>query len=96
AWNLITKIGTGIQPAFNAVMSINPIFLIVGAIAALIAGFVYWITKTKSGQKAWKAFTDRLVKAWEGMVDFFKGVWEGIIDIFDSAVKTVKELWKGT
>ncbi|EGO6739213.1 tape measure protein [Enterococcus faecalis] len=96
AWNLITKIGTGIQTAFNAVMSINPIFLIVGAIAALIAGLVYWITKTKSGQKAWKAFTDWLVKAWEGMVDFFKGVWEGITDIFDSAVKTVKELWKGT
>lgn len=96
AWNLITKIGTGIQTAFNAVMSINPIFLIVGAIAALTAGLVYWITKTKSGQKAWETFTDWLVKAWKGMVDFFKGVWEGITDIFDSAVKTVEELWKGT
>jgi hypothetical protein len=40
AWGVATKVLTGIQIAFNAVMAMNPITLIVIAIAALIAGLV--------------------------------------------------------
>jgi hypothetical protein len=40
AWGVATKVLTGIQLVFNAVMAMNPISLIVIAIAALIAGLV--------------------------------------------------------
>jgi hypothetical protein len=40
AWGVATKVLTGIQIVFNAVMAMNPITLIVIAIAALIAGLV--------------------------------------------------------
>jgi hypothetical protein len=40
AWGVATKVFTGIQMAFNAVMAMNPITLIVIAVAALVAGIV--------------------------------------------------------
>ncbi|MDI3567742.1 hypothetical protein OWC48_46315, partial [Bradyrhizobium sp. Arg816] len=43
------------QAAFNVVMNLNPIGLIVTAIAALVAGLVYFFTQTETGRKAWAA-----------------------------------------
>lgn len=51
AWNSVTKIATAVQVAFNAVMDANPIMLIVIAIAAIVAGLVYFFTQTKQARK---------------------------------------------
>lgn len=45
AWSAVTKIATGVQAAFNVVMSANPIMLVVLAIAVLAAGLVLAYTK---------------------------------------------------
>lgn len=41
AWQLVTKVATAVQAAFNAVMDANPIVLVVIALVALAAGFIY-------------------------------------------------------
>ncbi|MGV8967190.1 MAG: hypothetical protein ACOH2F_13015 [Cellulomonas sp.] len=68
---LATKVATGVQAAFNVVMSANPIALIVLAVAALVAGLVLFFTKTEVGQKIWQAFTDFLGAMVENIKTFF-------------------------
>jgi tape measure domain-containing protein len=77
AWSAVTKIGTGIQMAFNAVMAINPFVLIIVAIAAVVAALVWFFTQTKVGQQAWQTFTTWLSGLWTGFVAFAQGVWNG-------------------
>lgn len=72
AWNSVTKIATAVQVAFNAVMDANPIMLIVIAIAAIVAGLVYFFTQTKTGQKIWSNFVKFLSSAWQSLVKFLK------------------------
>lgn len=93
AYDTIIKIGTAAQAAFNAVLSMNPIAIVVIAVTALVAALTYWITQTESGQAVWKAFTNWLVSAWSGMVEFFQGIWKGITDAFTATVETFKNLW---
>lgn len=76
-WNGITKIGTAVQMAFNAVMAINPFVLIIAAIAVVVAALVWFFTQTKVGQQAWQAFTTWLSGLWTGFVSFAQGVWNG-------------------
>ncbi|WP_037182591.1 hypothetical protein [Rhodococcoides fascians] len=54
-----TAVATGVQWAFNAALSANPIGLIVIAITALVGGLIWFFTQTEIGQKivtgAWNA-----------------------------------------
>lgn len=52
-----TGVSTAAQWAFNAAMDANPIMIVVLAIAALVAGLVWFFTQTKLGQQIWKNFT---------------------------------------
>lgn len=45
------------QRALNLTMKANPIGIVVTALAALVAGLVWFFTQTKAGQAAWAAFT---------------------------------------
>ncbi len=90
AWGVITKLGTAIQSAFNIVMGMNPIALVVIAIAALAAGLTYFFTQTKAGQKIWQDFMSWLNAAWKATAQFFTGLWNGIVQTFNSAVSAIK------
>lgn len=65
AWNTATKIATGVQTAFNAVMDANPIMLVVLGIAALVAGLVWFFTQTKLGKAIWTDFTTGIAAEWD-------------------------------
>jgi len=93
AWNTVTKIATGVQAAFNAVMDANPIMLIVIAIAAVVAGLVYFFTQTKAGQQIWSNFVKFLSSAWQSLVKVSKDVWDNITKAWDSAVKWFSDTW---
>lgn len=56
-WIAATKVGASVQAAFNIVMNANPIMLVVTAIAALVAGLVYFFTQTEVGRQVWATFT---------------------------------------
>ncbi|KAA8723581.1 phage tail tape measure protein [Corynebacterium phocae] len=90
AWQTAVKIATGLQVAFNLVMNANPVLLAVTAIAALVAGLVYFFTQTELGQELWAKFTDSLGAAWDWvkkkLVVGFAVVRKGW-DIFTAAIQ---------
>lgn len=107
AWTVITNAAKAAQLAFNAVMAMNPIGLVVTAIAALVAGLVYFFTQTDTGKRVWEAFTSWLVTAWEwvkstgeaiwnGLADFFTGLWDGIKSVFTTVWDFIKGLFAWT
>ena len=80
-----TKLAKAAQAAFNVVMNMNPIGLIVTAIAALVAGLVYFFTQTETGRKAWAAITE----AFYSFVDWISSAWS-------SAMESISSWWTGT
>ena len=94
-YNKIVKIGTAIQGAFNAVMAINPFVALGIAIAAIVAGLVYFFTQTETGKKAWASFVDFLKNAWDGIVSFFSGIGQWFADIWNGVVDGAKGIWQG-
>ena len=88
-----TGVATAAQWALNAAMSANPIALVVIAIAALVAGLIWFFTQTQLGQEIWANFTQFLGEAWanvsawfmavgNGIAVWWNGLWAGISDWF--------------
>jgi TP901 family phage tail tape measure protein len=86
------------QALLNAVMAANPIGLIVGAIAGLVAAFVvlwnksdefrqFWIDLWESIQETVGDAIDGIRAVWEAVVEFFKGIW-------DSIQETAMDAWE--
>lgn len=73
----------------------NPFVAIVVAIAAVVAGLVYFFTQTETGKKAWASFVDFLKSAWDGIVSFFSGIGQWFADIWNGAVDGAKGIWQG-
>ncbi|RSI88454.1 hypothetical protein [Streptococcus mitis] len=88
---------TGAFTAFNAVLSINPIFLVIGAIAALVAGLVWFFTQTETGRQMWASFVEFLSNAWNSIVEFGTKIWQGLADFFsnlwDLIVNAAQTYW---
>lgn len=71
--------------AFNVVMNANPIFLIVTAIAALVAGLAWFFTQTEMGQQAWASIT----AAFQSFLDWIAPYWNATLSALSSAWTTV-------
>lgn len=98
----VTVLGGGLK-ALWAVMMANPIVLVIAAVAALVAGFIYlwnhcegfrqfWINlwegiKT-AVSTAWQAITTGLQTAWQTISTTAQTVWNGIKEFFSG-------LWEG-
>jgi hypothetical protein len=66
-----TKIATASQAIFNAVMSANPIALVILAIIAIIAIIVLLV-------KNWDSVTEAVGKVWEKIKNFASDAWEAL------------------
>ena len=94
-YNKIVEAATIIQGAFNAIMAVNPFVLLGIAIAAVVAGLIYFFTQTETGKKAWASFVDFLKSAWDSVVSFFSGIGQWFADIWNGAVDGAKAIWQG-
>ena len=94
-YNNIVKIGTAIQGAFNAVMAINPFVALGIAIAAIVAGLVYFFTQTETGKKVWASFVDFLSQSIEAIKQFFTGLGTWFSELWTSTVEGTKTIWNG-
>ena len=89
--------------ALNAVMLANPIAIVIAAIAALVAAFVYlwntneefrqfwislWESVKETAVQCWQAISAFLFQAWETIRNTAVSVWNGIRDFFSG-------LWAG-
>ena len=94
-YNNVVKIATATQGAFNAIMALNPFVALGIAIAAVVAGLVYFFTQTETGKKAWASFVDFLKSAWDKVVKFFSGIGQWFADIWNGVVDGAKGIWQG-
>lgn len=91
------------QYALNLAMSINPIGLVVAAIAALVAGFIYlWNTNEDFRQffiDMWNEivsfFTETIPEAWQSLIDGFNSGIEWLKQLFSDIGQFFTDIWNG-
>lgn len=94
-WSATTKAFTAIQAAFNAVMAMNPITLMVIAIAALVAGLVLAYQKFDGFRKivdsvfsfirtGVKAGIDGITSYLQFVLGIYKGIFNGIASLWNN------------
>lgn len=94
-WKIATGQATLAQLGLNASMLANPIGIVVAAVAALVAGLVWFFTQTKTGQKIWAGFTSFLSSSMKSVGAFFGSVWNGIKSTFMSVFNSIGGAIKG-
>ncbi len=103
-WNKLMAIS---QAALNAVMSANPIGLIVIAIGLLVTAFITLWNNCEGFREffinLWETIKNAVSVAVEAISGFFVGLWDGIVGIFSTAatwfdetvIKPVVEFFTG-
>ena len=99
----VIKTVQGAFVALNATMLANPIVLIIAAIAALVAAFIYlWNTNEEFRQfwiDLWESIKEIAVAVWEGLKEFFSAAWEAIRAIAETVWNAIAGfftgLWEG-
>jgi phage-related protein len=81
-----TKVWTGIQAAFNLVMDMNPIGLVIIAIAALVAGVILAYTHFKGFRDVVKSVFHEVTVIVGAAVSFIKAHWQLILGILTGPV----------
>lgn len=91
---IAVKAATAAQWLWNAALSANPIGLILVAITALVAGLVWFFTKTETGRRLWEtiwtAIQNAVRWAWENVI---KPAWEGIQAGFAKIGQILQWVW---
>lgn len=85
--------------ALNAVMLANPIILIIAAIAALVAAFIYLWNNCEGFRQfwinLWNGIKEAAVAAWEGIKSFFQSAWEAISTTAQTIWNGLKDFFSG-
>ena len=83
---------TAAQWLWNAALSANPIGLVVIAIAALVAGLIWFFTQTKLGQQIWASAMSAMSSGFNSFMGVVRTVlawitsaWNAQIDLFRNA-----------
>ena len=99
ALTIVTKAQAAAQAALNAVMALNPIGLVVAAIAALVAAFVILWKKSEKFRNFWiglwkkiKGAAEPIIKA---LAEWFKNAWDAIKTTWSNTVKFFTDIWDG-
>ena len=91
----VAKLAMAPVKALFGLIIANPFVAIAVAIAAVVAGLVYFFTQTEIGKKIWADFVDFLKSAWDGIVSFFSGMGQWFSDIWNGVVDGAKGIWQG-
>lgn len=89
----IIKIATAVQAAYNAVMAMNPIYLIIAAIVALIAAIAFVIYKTDGWGKTWSNTMDYIKLTFNQAGAWLELKWLQISDTFMSGFELIQKGW---
>lgn len=89
--------------ALNVTMLANPIVLIIAAIAALVAAFIYLWTHCEGFREFWIGLWENVkataIAVWNGLKDFFAAAWNGIVSVaqtvWNSLTAFFTGLWDG-
>lgn len=102
-----TKVWTGVQAAFNAVMALNPITMVIALIVGLVAAIVVAYKRSEEFRdivnSAWEAikngvgaviewFATAIPEFINGVVEWFGKMRDGIVDAFTAVIDWIKDL----
>lgn len=94
ALTIVTKAQTIAQAALNAAMSLNPIGLVIAAIAALVVAFITLWNKSEEFRNFWIGLWDGLKSTVSSVVDSIVGFFtETLPGAFDSYISLATEIW---
>lgn len=86
----------GAFAALNTTMLANPIVLIIAAIAALVAAFIYLWNNCDGFRQFWIDLWENVkqvaITVWNAIKEFFSQVWEAIKTIFLTVFEVIKTL----
>lgn len=91
AWDMLKNIASSIWAGVKASVAFliaNPWILIAAAIAAVVAGLVYFFTQTKEGKKIWADFTKFIDDSIKNIGKWFSDVWKNV-------TKWASDAWTG-
>lgn len=91
---MLTTLKTAVL-GVNAAMAANPIGIVVTALAALVAGFMYLWNNCEGFREFW-------INLWENVKSAFSAAWEGIVnfftvtipEVFNNVINWIKENWQ--
>lgn len=89
--------------ALNVTMLANPIVLIIAAIAALVAAFIYLWNNCEGFREFWINLWENVkqiaIAVWNGLKEFFAAAWESIVSVAKTVWEGLKTffagLWEG-
>lgn len=91
--------GTPIITALMAALNMNPISLLIGAIAGLVAAFIYLWNTSEDFRNffigMWEAIKETVGEYCKAIADFFLGAWDKIKKAWDAVIGFFKGIWKG-
>ena len=88
ALTIVTKAQTLAQTALNAVMSANPIGVVIALVAGLVTAFVVLWNKSEGFREFW-------IRLWEKIKSVAEPVINGLVEWFTNAWDTIKSVWDG-
>lgn len=74
------------QRALNLVMNANPIALVISAVSALVAAFIYLWNNCEEFRQFW-------IDLWDSIKAYVEPVWQEIVAFFEQAWETIKIVW---
>lgn len=83
------------QRALNLVMNLNPIGIVVSAIAGLVAAFVLLWKKSDKFRNFWIGLWDKIKSTVKSVVEAMKPIFEKIIAFIKPVIDKVKKIFRG-
>ena len=89
----------GVFVAFNAVCAANPYVLIIAAIVALVAAFIYLWNNCEEFRQfwidLWESIKEIAIAVWEALKAFFQAAWEAIKATATTVWNAIKDFFSG-
>lgn len=94
-WVIATKAMAIAQAALNIVLAANPIGIIIIAIAGLVAGLVYFFTKTKLGKAILESFFKTAMHVFGRIKETVAAISAWFVTSFNTVKHYVQTFWNG-
>ncbi|WP_433661087.1 tape measure protein [Nocardia sp. CA-128927] len=89
-----SRVATAATWLWNAALTANPIGIVIAAIAALVAGLVWFFTQTDTGRAIWETVWGAIQSALAAAWSYIRPIWDGFLDALGWVGDKV--LWLGS